>query len=218
MKKTSENEIVKPKADGAKQSGTTKNSQKKDESKLDKKQLIVGVIILFVALLLLFFSFYPSQDKVSENITQMKSSFLKEKVDKNRVLPAKIVEQKSENVVFVFTATTDSALNFKLEYTTENNADFDDKHVVLLDGKEGENTYSITVPAEKIARFRLGFGTSVGKVTMRDIYLTGSQTKDLNDLSQYMYYQIMNIDNHGDGSFTFEMLDYNAYMEYRAPL
>ena len=53
---------------------------------------------------------------------------------------------------------------------------------------------------------------------MRDIYLTGSQTKDLNDLSQYMYYQIMNIDNHGDGSFTFEMIDYNAYMEYRAPL
>ena len=191
-----------------------KKEAPKADKKVDKKQIIVGIIILIVALLLLFFSFYngtPKKPGIS-NIPVV------EKVDKYRVVPAKIVEQQADNVIFVFTATTAKALNFKLYYTTEENTGFDEEHVVPLVGEAGKHTYSISVPVEKISKFRLNFGTDIGVVTMSDIYLTGSQTKDLNNLFQYVFFQIVNVDNHGDGSFTFEMIDYHAYMEYNSQI
>lgn len=201
---------------------TEAKTEVKEPKKIDKKQLVVGLIILVVALLLLFISFHKEpKDITNASNEPVKETPIakKEEVDiKHRIVPAKIVEQKVENVVFVFTATTDTALHYKLYYTTENDADFDEDHVIPLEGKAGKNTYSISIPVEKIARFRLNFGTDIGIVTMSDIYLTGTQTADLNNLFQYFFFQIIDLDNHGDGSFSFEMVDYHAYMEYRAPL
>lgn len=208
-KKVAPSKAVKPK-----KAAEPKKEAPKADKRVDKKQVIVGIIILIVAFLLLFFSFYggtPKRPGIS-NIPVV------EKVDKYRVLPAKIVAQDVDHVVFVFTATTSKPLNYKLYYTTEENQAFDEDHVVPLAGEAGKHTYSIPVPVEKIVKFRLNFGTDIGVVTMGDIYLTGSQTKDLNNLFQYVFFQIVNVDNHGDGSFTFEMIDYHAYMEYNSQL
>lgn len=228
MKKASREKTEKVVASKAPKAAKTKEPAKADEAKtepqkVDKKQLIVGLIILVVALLLLFISFHKETvNETNVSNKQIKETPVvaekKEVVDKTKIVPAKIVEQKVENVVFVFTATTDTALKYKLYYTTEDGVDFDEDHVVPLEGKVGQNTYSISIPVEKIARFRLNFGTDIGKVTMGDIYLTGTQTVDLNDLFQYRFFQIVDVDNHGDGSFSFEMVDYHAYMEYRPAL
>ena len=215
MEKTSAKKAKKAESGKVKQPEKVEIS-KTETKKVDKKQVIVGIIILVVALLLLFFSFRKDIKEVTKEAVSKLP--MVEKVDKTKVVPAKIVEQKAENVVFVFTSTTDTALKYKLYYTTESNADFDEEHVVPLEGKVGKNTYSISLPVEKIAKFRLNFGTDIGKVTMSDIYLTGSQTQDLNNLFQYLFFQIVDLDNHGDGSFSFEMIDYNAYMEYRPQL
>ena len=215
MKKTSAKKVQQAKT--SEENKTEKAGKPEIEvKKTDKKQIIVGLIILVVALLLLFFSFYKGAEKPL--FTAKSDKPVVEEIDKNQPKPAKMVEQKAENVVFVFTAITPNPLHYKLYYTTSNDMPLDEEHTVSFEGKAGKNTYSINIPAEKISRFRLSFGEDVGKMTLRDIYLTGSQTEDLNNLYHYWFYQIIDVDNQGDGSFSFEIIDYNASMEYRLPL
>ena len=84
-------------------------------------------------------------------------------------------------------------MEYKIYYTTENKASFDEKNVVLHKGQKGENKYSISLPVKKIARFRIQLEPRAGNVTIKDIYLTGSQQANLNEFEQYEFSQMDNI-------------------------
>jgi len=173
------------------------------------KQVIVATVILIFAIVLL--------------VIGLSGLFSKKQVIKQEVVKEKVetvVEEvkKPTNVVVNFTATTENPITYEIFYTTEREVWFDGSHTLSVEGKEGQYTYAIDLPLEKIYRFRLDFGSNPGKVTIKDIYLSGTQEYDLNNFDLYEFKNINNVEKDKDGNVTFTSDNEDPYMAYRPAL
>lgn len=222
---------------------TAKCCQLCTEVKKDPKQLIVGAIILVVALLLLFFAFKESdkpQEKVVPQPVVEQKAEVKEPVveptvpavqpkeeepedliteSQEELKPVKeVIKIEPKNAVLTFTAKAAQDFDYQVFYTVEREVWFDPTHVVTHKAKAGTHKYSIVLPVKEIFRLRLDYGEAPGKVTIKDIYLTGSQTADLNDFTLYDFNQIDSYKVNKDNSLTINASGNDPFMIYQKAL
>jgi hypothetical protein len=88
----------------------------------------------------------------------------------------------------------------------------------MYQGKAGEEKYSIVLPTDKIYLIRFDFGENPEEVTIKNIYLTGSQKADLNDFTYCDFNELENIRKNEDGSLTFTSTTSDPYLAYRKQL
>ncbi|MBP5698165.1 MAG: hypothetical protein J6W96_01385 [Alphaproteobacteria bacterium] len=191
---------------------------KLEKFNIDLKQLVLGIIILLTAILLLSLSFCNKQEKIQESnkilskeinttfnqkAVASEKNILKEDSVEAAIEKVKKIEDSMDKVVISFITTTEKNFNYKVYYTEDNESEFDEEHSVTYPGQAGMNKYSIILPVKKIARFRLNFSDKAGKVTIRDIYMAGSQKADLSDFTKYEFYQVENVSLNADNSLSF---------------
>ncbi len=172
----------------------------------DYKQMFLGIVIFIFAIVFLTVAFHSEEEKTTE--TYAISKVITNKLNKetrfnrvSRIVPDnKVVE---ENVTLNFETVTERAMEYKIYYTTKNNAPFDENNVILYKGQTGDNKYSIPLPVKQIARFRIELEPRAGNVTFKNINLTGTQQADLNKVEQYEFYQVENIKINEDNSISF---------------
>lgn len=129
-----------------------------------------------------------------------------------------VIEVEPQNSVLSFETTTDKALNYQIFYTVEREVWYDASHVVEHQGEAGSHKYSIVIPSGKVFRIRIDFDSNPGKVTIKNIYLDGTQKADLNNFGEYAYNQIDVKEENKDGSLTITSQQDDPYMEYLTPL
>lgn len=216
-----------------------------NEAKKDPKQLVVGAVILLVAVLLLVLAF-NSKDEPQEEVAptpvieieqkgELKELVAKEEPQKEEntaelsdeedqislkdLKPAKdVIEIEPKNVVLTFIAKADNDIDYQVFYTVEREVWFDPSHVVTYKAQKGMHRYSIVLPVKEIFRIRLDFGEAPGKVTIKDIYLTGSQKADLNDFTLYNFNQIDSHKINKDNSLTIKATGNDPFMAYERAL
>lgn len=190
-----------------------KENKKKEQetvSKVDKKQLIVGIIILIIAILTLAYAFMGMGDKAATTeetatvteVTAPETPAAKAEAKAEPKVEAKVeqkaAEEKKEvaakeekekpHVFLSFTATAEKDLEYVISYTTEKDPYFNGKNVVTQPIKKGTENYKVEFPVEKVVSFRLDMGIDSGKMTVKNIKFVGSQEEDI---SNPMYYEIM---------------------------
>ncbi len=129
-----------------------------------------------------------------------------------------VIEVEPQNSVLTFETTTEKALNYQIFYTVEREVWYDASHVIEHQGEAGSHKYSIVIPSGKVFRIRIDFDSNPGKVTIKNIYLDGTQKADLNNFDEYAYNQIDAKDKNKDGSLTITSQQDDPYMEYLTPL
>lgn len=129
-----------------------------------------------------------------------------------------VIEVKPQNSVLTFETTTEKALNYQIFYTVEREVWYDASHVVEHQGEAGSHKYSIVIPSGKVYRIRIDFDSNPGKVTIKNVYLDGTQKADLNNFGGYAYNQIDSKTQNKDGSLTITSGEDDPYMEYLTPL
>lgn len=129
-----------------------------------------------------------------------------------------VIKIEPQNVVLTFTATAEKDFTYQVFYTVVREVWFDASHVIDYEGKAGTQKYSIVLPEKSIYRIRLDFGSEPGTVTIKDIYVTGSQVADLNDFSKYELNQLDKSTVNKDGSLTFVSHQADPYIAYREAL
>lgn len=212
------------------------------EAKKDPKQLIVGAIILVVALLLLLLAFKGSdkpQEKVLikpavEQTEDVKAPAVQQDIETtqqkkqpeaevpalkgNEKAAKEAMKIKAKNAVVTFTAKADKDFDYQVFYTVEREVWFDPSHVVTRKAEKGTHKYSIVLPVKEIFRFRLDFGEAPNEVTIKDIYVTGSQFADLNDFTKYDFNQIDSHKINKDNSITIKASGNDPFMAYQKAL
>lgn len=171
-------------------------------SKIEFKQIVVGLVILCFAVLLLLMSF-PDLKKSS----WLAPLFGYEKYD----------TYKPTNVMVMFETTTEKDVEYQVYYTVVREVWFSEDHVARLQGKKGTHYYVLNLPVEQIHKFRLDFGSAPGKVTVHDIRLMGTQSEDLSNFNEYRYHQMTDIEIDESG-VSFESLLRDPFMIYRPRL
>ena len=129
-----------------------------------------------------------------------------------------IIEVEPKNSVLTFEATSEKPLNYQVFYTVKREVWYDASHVVEHAGEAGTHKYSIVIPSDKVYRVRIDFDSNPGKVTIKNIYLDGTQKADLNNFDGYAYNQIDTKTKNKDGSLTLTSGEDDPYMEYLTPL
>ena len=188
----------------------TSKKQKEVVSKVDKKQLIVGMIILIVAILTLAYAFMTMNNKAGEEqaavatpVVEEKAVVAKEPAAKEEPV-AKAEEAKAEapateekvaveekekpHVSLTFTATAEKDVEYVISFTTEESPYFNGQNVVTQPIKKGTANYTVAFPVEKIVNFRLDMSIDAGKMRISNLKLIGSQE---DDISNPMYYEMM---------------------------
>ncbi len=218
------------------------------EIKITKKQKIVAGIIVAVAVILLVSVFSGEKNepakttsapiKVEEKLPEKaaKTAELKaeakvkaepkeektpQKAEEGQKLPEitkEIIEVEPKNSVLTFEATSEKPLNYQVFYTVKREVWYDASHVVEYAGEAGTHKYSVVIPSDKVFRVRIDFDSNPGKVTIKNIYLDGTQKADLNDFDGYAYNQIDSKTKNKDGSLTLTSGEDDPYMEYLTPL
>lgn len=142
-------------------------------------------------------------------------------VEEEQKLPEitkEIIEVEPKNSVLTFDATSEKPLNYQVFYTVKREVWYDASHVVEHEGEAGTHKYSIVIPSDKVYRIRIDFDSNPGKVTIKNIYLDGTQKADLNNFDGYAYNQIDSKTKNQDGSLTLTSGEDDPYMEYLTPL
>lgn len=212
------------------------------EAKKNPKQMVVAAVILVVAILLLSLAMCerkapkkdvaPQKPVVETVVKEEPAAPQKPEAEAPAEVPAAVIEDKEAtepevaevvevkptNAVLTFTATAEKDFNYQVFYTVEREVWFDGSHVIDYQGRAGTHNYSIVLPEKEVFRIRLDFDEEPGTVTIKDIYLTGSQEADLNDFSAYELNQMEKTVVNKDGSFTFISNDRDPYMAYRPAL
>ena len=172
-------------------------------SKIELKQVVVGLVILCVAVLLFWISFGDIK----------KTDFWKMLFG-----DAKSQLFVPKNVIVGFSTTAEQDVTYDIYYTPVRETWFTEDYVIHVNGKKGTHFYHINLPVDKIYAFRLDFGSRPGAVTVHDVRLMGTQNADLSDFSQYQYNELQNatIDEKGDLSFVATERD--PYMAYKYQL
>ncbi len=205
------------------------NEEFKRHPKIAK--IIGSLLILFLVMLLSLTDNSKKQEspvlnvevtvptKTPEVIEDMEDIIEEEISDEDIIIDNTKDEEKenkdTDKVVLNFTAKTIKPISFDVYYTNKREVWFDAQHYVTHQGQSGIHTYSIVLPEEVIYRIRLDFGTNPGKVTIKNIYLSGGMQYDLNDFSIYEFKQLENIKRNKDGSLTFTSTGDDPYMAYR---
>ena len=205
------------------------NEELKRHPKIAK--IIGSLLILFLVMLLSLTDNSKKQEapvlnvevavptKTPEVIEDMEDIIEEEISDEDIIIDNTKDEEKenkdTDKVVLNFTAKTIKPISFDVYYTNKREVWFDAQHYVTHHGQSGIHTYSIVLPEEVIYRIRLDFGTNPGKVTIKNIYLSGGMQYDLNDFSIYEFKQLENIKHNKDGSLTFTSTGNDPYMAYR---
>ena len=177
----------------------------KEFYKKNPKQVIVGGVILLVAIILLIVAI-PGEKK--KEITHVNVPTLPVEIKKIN-LPVvedeakKVEEVADENAVyFNFTTVAKKDFNYQVFYTVKNEIWYDPSHVVSVEGKAGENTYKVKIPATKVYRIRLDFDVKNEEIIVSNVYLSGGQEVDLNNFKDYLYNDIEEKTINPDGSLT----------------
>lgn len=185
-----------------------------NELKANPKQAITAGVILFIAILLLIVGISTNSPKEKIVIPDVSIKDIKS-VDTVDLAKA----AKPKNVIFNFTATTTKPIVFEIFYTLKREVWFDKDHSILIEGKKGTKEYSVVLPSDKIYRIRLDFGSNPGKVTVKNMYLSGTQEFDLNNYARYELNQLENvIIAKENSSISFVSSGRDPYMAYRPRL
>lgn len=183
-----------------------KIKNKMNIQELDRKQALLGVVILFVAILFLAFAFKsePEAPQTANVVPALNGSNSSETTEAKAVEPTPVAKAEAKgNVTLHFTATTERDMEYKLYYTVSPRADFDGEHVVAISGKKGTDTYSVELPVSQIAKFNIQLEPVAGTVTFKDISLSGSQEADLNNFNAYEFWQVEDVKINADNSLSF---------------
>lgn len=164
-----------------------------------------------------------TEEKVEEKPQAVKPAKVEEpqKAVEEKELPKvtkEIIEVEPKNSVLTFEATSEKPLNYQVFYTVKREVWYDASHVVEHEGEAGTHKYSIVIPSDKVYRVRIDFDSNPGKVTIKNIYLDGTQKADLNNFDGYAYNQIDTKTKNKDGSLTLTSGEDDPYMEYLTPL
>lgn len=128
------------------------------------------------------------------------------------------LHKEIDKVVLNFTATTEKPILFDIYYTNKREVWFDANHYISHQGEKGTNEYSIVLPEDSIYRIRIDFGENPGKVTIKNIYLSGTQFFDLGDYSIYELNQLENVKYRKNSYLTFTSTGNDPYIAYRRSL
>lgn len=152
--------------------------------------------------------------------TEVEEKVVEEEVAESKIPEAtkEVIKVEPKNSVLTFETTTEKALNYQVFYTVEREVWYDAEHVIDHQGEAGTHKYSIVIPSDKVFRIRIDFDANPGKVTIKNIYLDGTQKADLNNFDGYAYNQIDAKDKNKDGSLTITSQQDDPYMEYLTPL
>jgi len=179
-----------------------------ENKKIDKKQLIVGIIILLVAGLILGYSFY-----------EMNKSNLSDVQGKTEFKKYSSIEEKPQNVNLIFETTTEKDFEYQIYYTQSMDENFTEESSVKVKNIAGTNTYKASLPVKSIARIRINFRVDTDNILVKSIKLTGTQEADLSDVSKYVMGQCNNIDIKDDGSFSMTIMPGgNSYILYMSEI
>ena len=184
----------------------------KEFYKKNPKQVMVGGVILLVAIILLIVSI-PGEKKKEithvsvptlpveiKNITKPVVDKDAEKNEEAEVVDAEVEDENA--IYFNFTTVAKKDFNYQVFYTVKNEIWYDPSHVVSVEGKAGENTYKVKIPATKVYRIRLDFDVKNEEITVSNVYLSGGQEVDLNNFKDYLYNDIEEKTINADGSLT----------------
>ncbi len=141
-----------------------------------------------------------------------------EEVTEEVISTEDVISIEPKNVVLTFDAQLTKDIEFQIYYTENPDAWYDDGHSVMYQGKAGEEKYSIVLPTDKIYLIRIDFGENPEDVTIKDIYLTGSQKADLNDFTNCEFHEMENIKKNEDGSLSFSSTTDDPYLAYEQQL
>lgn len=188
------------------------------EEELDYKQIVLSIIIFIVAIIFLTLAFHSENEEVQNTNTLSKA--ITDKLNKetrhNRVANILTSENRkksplinqnnkknSDNVTLNFTITADKDMKYEIYYTTKAKEDFTEENMIIHQSKEGTQSYSIPLPVRQISRFSLKFENNVGKITIKDLSLSGSQQADLNNFNLYEFFQVDDLHINDDNSVSF---------------
>lgn len=189
-------------------------AQTKTKPQIDKKQVILGVIIFLVACLFLGYSFYEMSAKnTPQNGGSIQQKTAKVEVEESQ---PEIIEVERDNVALKIKATAEKDFALNIYYTQDWNEDFNEENHVSTEIKSGTHTYAVDLPVKYIARIRIHFAPDAGKIDVKQLALIGTQIVDLIDITQYEILQFENIEINEDKSFSFTALPGDdAYILYR---
>jgi len=201
----------------------------KKAAKIDKKQLIVGGIILLVAILILLFSFKDMKSgstkaaDSSSNATAPIANMIANTIaqDAAQVVAENTPQAASsqfKTVIVMIDTTTEKDVEYTIQYTTDEKEDFNDDQSVKFIAKQGRNQYNIALPVRSIARFQMKFNADMGRLILDGISLAGSQVADMNDFTQYEMFSLNRIYLTEEGELSFEPNSANAFIRYRPKL
>lgn len=166
--------MAKKESDGKTQSKVKKeqSQEKRTESSVEpqvtRKQVMVGIVILCVALIL----FMVSLPDICHWFG-------------NRYKPF-----QPKNVIAVFETRALKAVDYDIYYTLRPETWFGEDKVIHVKGEAGTHTYVVHIPTEKIYRFRLDFSENPGDMEVHMIRLMGTQSEDLSNFKNYQYNQL----------------------------
>lgn len=177
-----------------------------EKSGVDTKQLIVSIIILFVAVIMIINAYPTKQPTLPKKQLQVVTNTVTPKAEE-------IPDIEEENNILSFTANTEEKFDFQIYYTVSADMSYDDEFSVIYPAEQGTHEYRIVLPLQDIYRIRIDFGTNPGKVNIKNIHLSSAPEADLNNFSEYSFSQLDNIEINEQGlSFTSE--GDNPLMEY----
>ena len=93
-------------------------------------------------------------------------------------------------------------ITYKLYYTEDIKSDFSKNKYVSKQVKQGSKDVKIIIPADKLAKFKLDFGSHPGVVNISKLKLKGRVTVKLNDFVNYIYLNFDSTEVMADGSVT----------------
>lgn len=108
----------------------------------------------------------------------------------------------AENISLSFNSFNAKDITYKLYYTEDIKSDFSKNKYVSKRVKQGSKDVKIIIPADKLAKFKLDFGSHPGVVNISKLKLKGRVTIKLNDFVNYIYLNFDSTEVVADGSVT----------------
>lgn len=190
---------------------------KKNDKQIDKKQLVVGIVIFCVALLTLGYAFYEmrADSKMQKENKTVASPV--ESVAKETKVVATVKEP--ENVILKWSLNSQNDFETRVYYTQDKKAEFSLENSVSAQIKAGEHTYDIALPVKYIERLRINFVSNSGHIDVKELKLTGTQKADLSDLGKYEMFQFYEIEAKNDGTFSMTTMESGeSYLLYTSEI
>ncbi len=116
-----------------------------------------------------------------------------------------------------FTSNSSKDIVYQVFYTTKENERFNENHSVKQEVHKTQKEVLISLPADKIYRFRLDFGKNPGKVQVSNLKLKGSTKINLSDFSQFSFNKDIENKTIEDNKLTIITNKKDPYIIYTPP-